>query len=893
MSYWLSQAVYSIGQSTTENYTNVRVDLYFDRDSGGAWNNYTTYGYIIVDGQRQDFSVGSYGTASRILLATRDFRVYHNGDGTKTVNYSCYFNADNSPYVGALSSSGSYTCPTIPRAAPITNISYSNIYSSFYASFTSYSSSFNYKLRVSIPNVVTLETYSNYTSGATKTLSVEKQKYLVDYLNKNGKTSASLGFVIETYSGSTKIGESSESIKTFVKPTASDITSFSVGNIDSSVKFTLAKKDYWAYYGYSLTIKYGSLVLYSGGYNSSITVSDSSKMSQLYTAMKNVSSGTFTATLTSTYGGYNIGLYTKNATGTLINITPVFSSSFGVFDGEQRVTNVTGNNQIIVQTLSTIVFIIPQISLKKNAAASSLKLTFNGRTYDVPIGKDTSQYVMGTIATSGTYQATLTATDSRGKTVSSTINVVVTPYSKPSVSWDYYRANADGTKNLLGGTYIYVKPTFSVAKVAGNAVNGTLLKIGGTGVSTSFVSGAGITYGKANYAINTSYVLEIFITDKLGETTKLTGTILAAELPFNITKDKTGIALGTVAANSQITLGKNSVVKGNLTVNSALTSNGILTAKAGANVTGTLTATTVNSRSGWYGRSYFPDGSWMGFYDAYAGKRYAWLGKDSSTSTFYFNLEGSMTNFSFNKGINSSGNITAGTSLYAGNGYLYSTSAGKQIQIGSQNGSWCHYSTNAATGHWFNKRVAIANGQAFTPEGNNTSYVGTSSNGFYSMYCHMNYYYNGGEVAAYSLNNTQRVNRLLHFESANYLEMYSSNYGAKGIYYTVSDISLKNSIIPSQMNALDDVNKIKLYDFYWNNSGLHQSVGFLSQQLQTVREEYVTETKDDNEIVSLMPNTPEILPLAVKAIQELYSKLKAMQEEISLLQEEIRVLKGE
>ncbi|MFQ9922114.1 MAG: phage baseplate protein [Beduini sp.] len=555
MSYWLSQAVYSIGQSTTENYTNVRVDLYFDRDSGSAWNNYTTYGYIIVDGQRQDFSVGSYGTASRILLATRDFRVYHNGDGTKTVNYSCYFNADNSPYVGALSSSGSYTCPTIPRAAPITNVSYSNIYSSFYASFTSYSSSFNYKLRVSIPNVVALETYSNYTSGATKTLSVEKQKYLVDYLNKNGKTSASLGFVIETYSGSTKIGESSEVTRTFVKPTTSDITSFSVSNIDSNVKFTLAKKDYWAYYGYSLTIKYGSLVLYSGGYNSSITVSDSSKMSQLYTAMKNVSSGTFTATLTSTYGGYNIGLYTKNATGTLINIAPVFSSSFGVFDGEQRVTNVTGNNQIIVQTLSTIVFIIPQISLKKNAVASSLKLTFNGRNYDVPIGKDTSQYVIGTIATSGTYQATLTATDSRGKTVSSTINVVVTPYSKPSVSWDYYRANADGTKNLLGGTYIYVKPTFSVAKVAGNAVNGTLLKIGGTSVSSSFVSGTGVNYGSA-YAINNSYALEIFITDKLGETTKLTGTITAAELPFNITKDKTGVGIGTVAVKNQITLGK-------------------------------------------------------------------------------------------------------------------------------------------------------------------------------------------------------------------------------------------------------------------------------------------------------------------------------------------------
>ncbi|WP_373140659.1 hypothetical protein, partial [Beduini massiliensis] len=72
MSYWLSQAVYTTSQSTTENYSIVRVDLYFDRDSGGAWNNYTTYGYIVVDGQRQDFSVGSYGTGSRTYLTTKD-----------------------------------------------------------------------------------------------------------------------------------------------------------------------------------------------------------------------------------------------------------------------------------------------------------------------------------------------------------------------------------------------------------------------------------------------------------------------------------------------------------------------------------------------------------------------------------------------------------------------------------------------------------------------------------------------------------------------------------------------------------------------------------------------------------------------------------------------------
>ena len=552
MSYWLSQAVYSIGQSTTENYTNVRVDLYFDRDSGSAWNNYTTYGYIIVDGQRQDFSVGSYGTASRIHLATRDFRVYHNSDGTKTVNYTCYFNADNNPYVGALSSSGSYTCPTIPRAAPITNVSYTNIYSSFYTSFTSYSSSFNYKLRVSIPNVVALETYSNYTSGATKTLSVEKQKYLVDYLCKNNKTSDSLGFVIETYSGSTKIGESSESTKTFVKPAVSVLSGMSVSNIDSSVTFTLSKTTYWSYYGHTLTIKYGTLVLYSGAYSNSVTVSNSTTMSQLYTAMKNVSSGTFTATLTSTYGSYTIGSSTKTATGTIINANPTLTGSLAYYDANGTITAVTGNNQIIVQGKSNLTFRIPGYSLKKNAGVQEYKLYVDGTPYSV---SPNSEISVGVINHSGAVSANLSLTDTRLKSASSSVTPTVTAYSAPSISWDYYRSNSAGTKDLLTGTYVYVLPTFGVAKVAGNAVKSTSLKINDASVSTSLVSGVGANYG-GSYAINQSYPLEISVTDKLGGVTKLSGSITVAQLPFNITKDKTGIAFGTVAVNNQITLGK-------------------------------------------------------------------------------------------------------------------------------------------------------------------------------------------------------------------------------------------------------------------------------------------------------------------------------------------------
>ena len=559
MSYWISPNIYTTSQSTTENYSVVRVDLYFDRDSGGVWSNYTTYGYIIVDGQRQDFSVGSYGTSSRTHLTTKDFRVYHNSDGSKSLSYQCYYNADNLPYVGALSNNGSFTCPTIPRTAPITSVSYSTIYNAFNVGFTSYSSSFNYKLRVSIPNVVALETYSNYTSGASKTLSADKQKYLTDYLCKNGKTSASLGFVIETYSGSTKIGESSESIKTFVKPAVSILSGMSVSSIDGSVSFTLSKTTYWGYYGHSLTIKYGSLVLYSGAYSNSISITDTAKMNALYEAMKNTVSGTFTAVLTTTYGSYTIGSHEKTASGSLTNITPTLGG-LTYYDGNSSVTSVTGNNQMIIQNKSSLVMTIPSYSLKKKAAVKSFKLSYNGKSYDVSAG---SKVTIGVVDKTGNMTASLVLTDSRGQSVTVTKVIAYTAYSLPQITWEYYRSNSTGKKDLLSGTYIYIKPSYAVANIAGNSINSSTIKIGTETVSSNVVNGVGVTYG-SSYAISKSYPLTMTVQDKLSGSTTISGTIAVAELPMNITKDKTGIAFGTVASNGQITLGKPTVVSGTM-----------------------------------------------------------------------------------------------------------------------------------------------------------------------------------------------------------------------------------------------------------------------------------------------------------------------------------------
>lgn len=72
-------------------------------------------------------------------------------------------------------------------------------------------------------------------------------------------------------------------------------------------------------------------------------------------------------------------------------------------------------------------------------------------------------------------------------------------------------------------------------------------------------------------------------------------------------------------------------------------------------------------------------------------------------------------------------------SIYSG-GYFISTANGKTLTIGSQNSSWCHYSTNAPA-HWFNTHVEVNGNHA--PHSNNAFTSGTSSKRWSNVYSYL------------------------------------------------------------------------------------------------------------------------------------------------------------
>lgn len=143
-----------------------------------------------------------YGPGTHTLVGN-DIWVWHNSDGSGTAVLNWWFSA----YIGNWSGSGTLGLTKINRQASINSFTGTTIGGNFNATFNSTSGSYNYKLRISVPNKVELQKFSNYTSGTNVTLSDSAVATAKQYSSDG---IIQIGGVIETYSGSTKIGESSE-----------------------------------------------------------------------------------------------------------------------------------------------------------------------------------------------------------------------------------------------------------------------------------------------------------------------------------------------------------------------------------------------------------------------------------------------------------------------------------------------------------------------------------------------------------------------------------------------------------------------------------------------------------------------------------------------------------
>lgn len=187
---------------------------------------------------------------------------------------------------------------------------------------------------------------------------------------------------------------------------------------------------------------------------------------------------------------------------------------------------------------------------------SSIKLTINGasgvygstiKTYSISGGDysysgDKNTYTTDVLSKSGDITFTATITDSRGFTASKTVKVTITAYTLPTLTFETYRCDSSGTKDIIKGTYIYVKPTFTYCVITGNAIKTKSIKINNTSKSTAFNSGQGYVF--SGYALNTTHEVEVSITDNVGNTVTVIHDIDIGKVILNIPPHKNGVGWG-------------------------------------------------------------------------------------------------------------------------------------------------------------------------------------------------------------------------------------------------------------------------------------------------------------------------------------------------------------
>ena len=237
-------------EAGTINFQGCSYQLQYDILSQSVSNNTTTvrlYGVLIVTNNyvRWDTSkkvwvhyiespyFETYYARGSHTLVQGDWTFTHDANGDLTQNIG--FGIDTSFISGT--SSANITFPHIDRVAITNSITTqnSNVEGDFSVNYTKYISSYNYKLRISLPGIVELEKIDYNTSDTTFQLSSFTKNVLFTDSRSTMKTSneVKLGFAVETWNGNTKISDGNEKIITVKLYDANPIFSdFSVADIN-------------------------------------------------------------------------------------------------------------------------------------------------------------------------------------------------------------------------------------------------------------------------------------------------------------------------------------------------------------------------------------------------------------------------------------------------------------------------------------------------------------------------------------------------------------------------------------------------------------------------------------------------------------------------------------
>ena len=245
---------------------------------------------------------------------------------------------------------------------------------------------------------------------------------------------------------------------------------FSASTADMGQTVTIILNRLADSFTHSLSYSFGSLTNKTDGLHDITGIATSTTITppiDLAAQLPTATSGTLTL-MCKTYNGASL-VGTKTAS-LKVNIPATVKPAFGMtpIAITDTVPGISAKFAGLVQNISK-----PKITVAAagvyNSAITGYKITIDGQTANV------NNATFEKLISSGTVTVTAVITDSRGRTNTATINVLVLPYSPPTIStFRAFRCDSDGTENPEG-TNVNIEFAFAISAV--NNLNDKQYKI--------------------------------------------------------------------------------------------------------------------------------------------------------------------------------------------------------------------------------------------------------------------------------------------------------------------------------------------------------------------------------------------------------------------------------
>lgn len=191
------------------------------------------------------------------------------------------------------------------------------------------------------------------------------------------------------------------------------------------------------------------------------------------------------------------------------------------------------------------------------------KCVINGQNLSETKTGSATSYSMtsNTLTVAGKQTYTVTVTDSRGRTASTTGEITIIDYNPPTItSITSFRSNADGSMNG-SGQYVTHQLNASFYTLGGNnnikikayskkrsdatysESNSVVVKDDASDRTSSYT----YTYKNASFAVDTAYDFKIVISDSVGQYAMFYTNVGTKNVPLNISGDNSSIAIGSFA----------------------------------------------------------------------------------------------------------------------------------------------------------------------------------------------------------------------------------------------------------------------------------------------------------------------------------------------------------